>query len=64
MKRTIKMDARDGDAKVSVKFNIMIDELAKYEADILIKDVKDKLMQLLPTIRFCDFKMCDAKFGA
>lgn len=57
------MDADNGDVKVSVNFNILTDGLAKFETEILTKDIKDKLMQLLPLIKYSNFKMCDARFN-
>jgi len=57
------MYADNGDVKIDVNFKVITEGLSIDEIDILTKDIKDKLMSLLPTIRYSNFKMCDAIFN-
>lgn len=63
MKRTIRMKAHDGNGtRVEVKFDIVRKGLTLDEMNTMVAQVKDRLMEVLPPLRFSHFNLSDARF--
>lgn len=63
MKRVIRMKAYDGNGmRIAIKCDIVRAGLTLGEMAALVADTKDKLMEILPPLRYSHFNLSDARF--
>lgn len=63
MKRVIRMKAYDGNGtRLAIKCEIDRPGLCHDEMNALVAQAKDKLMEILPPLRYSHFNLSDARF--